>query len=82
MLQWETLLEQWASSWESRPFCGPVANFYSLKTEKIPTGRVALGDWLGCYRVGNSVSIFTKHGVRDLASLDHKAQGNSCYGAW
>ena len=43
MLQWETLLEQWASSWESRPFCGPVANFYSLKTEKIPTGRVALG---------------------------------------
>ena len=22
------------------------ANFCSLKTEKIPTGRVALGDWL------------------------------------
>ena len=35
-------------------FCGLVANFYSLK-KKIPAGRVALGDWLGCYRVG----IFT-----------------------
>ena len=23
-----------------------VANFYSLKTKEIPTGRVALGDWL------------------------------------
>ena len=23
-------------------------NFYNLKREKIPTGRVALGDWLGC----------------------------------
>ena len=26
-----------------------TANVYNLKTEKIPTGRVALGDWLGCY---------------------------------
>ena len=25
-----------------------AANFYNLKREKIPTGRVALGDWLGC----------------------------------
>ena len=33
------------------------ANFYSLKTEKIPTGRVALGDWLGHYRVGNKVVL-------------------------
>ena len=27
--------------------CGPVANFYSLNTKKIPAGRVALGDSLG-----------------------------------
>ena len=26
-----------------------VANFYNLKTKKIPAGRVALGDWLGCW---------------------------------
>ena len=29
-----------------------VTKFYSCETEKIPTGRVALGYWLGCYRVG------------------------------
>ena len=28
-------------------FLGLVANFYSLKTKKIPAGRVLLGDWLG-----------------------------------
>ena len=28
-----------------------VANFYSLKTKKIPAGRQALGDRLGCYSV-------------------------------
>ena len=42
-----------------------VANFYSLKTEKILTGRVALGDWLGCYRV----SILRNTEVRELAGL-------------
>ena len=26
-------------------------NFYSLKTKKIPAGRLGLGDRLGCYRV-------------------------------
>ena len=31
-----------------KPFCRLVANFYSLKTEKISSRRVALGDWLGC----------------------------------
>ena len=36
----------------AKPFRRLVANFYSLKTEKIPTGMVALGDWLGCYGVG------------------------------
>ena len=34
-----------------------VANCYSLKPEKITTGRVTLGDWLGCYRVSNRVGI-------------------------
>ena len=28
-----------------------MSKFYSLKTKKIPAGRVALDDWLGCYRV-------------------------------
>ena len=39
-----------------------TANIYSLKTEKIPTGRVALGDWLGCYRAGNKMSILPNMG--------------------
>ena len=65
-----------------KPFRRLIANFYSLKTEKIPSRRVALGDWLGCQRVGNSLGIFTKHGIRDLAGLDNKAQSNSCYAAW
>ncbi|CAI9156044.1 unnamed protein product, partial [Rangifer tarandus platyrhynchus] len=39
-----------ASLRESQLLLQQVANFYSLKTEKIPTGTVALGDWLGCYR--------------------------------
>ena len=26
-----------------------VADFYNLKTKKIPAGRVALGDWLRCW---------------------------------
>ena len=40
----------------AEPFPWLVANFYSYKTEKIATGRVALGDWVGCYRGGNSVA--------------------------
>ena len=28
-----------------------IADFYSLKTKKIPVGRFPLGDWLGCYTV-------------------------------
>ena len=39
-------------------FCGLVANFYSPKAEKIPDGRLALGNWLGCYRVSTGVGIF------------------------
>ena len=38
------------------------ANFCSLKTEKIPTGRVALGDWLGCYKMDNRVGILPNMG--------------------
>ena len=44
-----------------------VANFYSLKTEKILTG---------CYRV----SILPNTGVRELAGLHLEAHGNSCQG--
>ena len=32
-------------------FRGLVTNFYSLKIEKIPAGRLVLGDWSGRYRV-------------------------------
>ena len=38
-----------------------AANFYSLQTEKIP--RVALGNWLGCYRVGNRIGILPNTGL-------------------
>ena len=38
-------------------FRGLIANFYSLKTKKIP-GRLALGDWLRHYRVFTAVGIF------------------------
>ena len=39
-------------------FRGLEANFYSLKTKKLPAGRVVLGDWLGGYRVFTGVGIF------------------------
>ena len=32
-------------------FCGLIAIFYSLKTKKIPAGRLVLGDRLRCSRV-------------------------------
>ena len=38
-------------------FHGLIANFYSLKTKKIP-GRLASGDWLRRYRVFTAVGIF------------------------
>ena len=37
--------------------CTLAAHFYSFKIEKIPTGMVALGDCLGCYRVDSRVGI-------------------------
>ena len=30
-------------------FCGLIANFYSLKAKKIPTGKLTLVDWLGIF---------------------------------
>ena len=34
-----------------------TADFYSLKTEKIPIGRVVVGNWLGWYTLGGRVDI-------------------------
>ena len=31
--------------------------FFTTSKQKIPTGRMALGDWLGCYRVESRVGI-------------------------
>ena len=45
-------------------FCGLVANFYSLKTKKIPARRLPLGDWLGCYSLSTRVGIFAEHWSR------------------
>ena len=53
------------------PFCMLVAKFLQPQ-DRIPTGTVALGDWLGCYR---------EYEVRELADLDLDTHGNSCYGA-
>ena len=36
-------------------FHGLLASFYSLKIKKTPSGRVALGDWLGHYRMRTGV---------------------------
>ena len=47
---------------EPNPFKQLVANFYSIKTEKISTEMVALGDWLGCYGVCNMLGIFLSMG--------------------
>ena len=43
----------------AEPFRRLVANFYNLKTKKIPPGRVTLSGWLRCYRVGNRVDILS-----------------------
>ena len=48
-------------AWQTRRidnFHGLIANFCSLKTKKIPAGRVSLGDQLGFYMVAISVGIF------------------------
>ena len=62
LLHWSQILYQW--SYEGSPFHGLVANFYSLKTKKIPAGWVALGDGLGCYMVTTGLGLFVYFGVR------------------
>ena len=39
-------------------YCELIANFYSLKTKKMFAGRLALDDWLGCYRALAGAGIF------------------------
>ena len=52
------------------PFHRLVANF--LTREKIPTGRVALGDWSVQYRVTTGVGSFSQYRVRKPAGDDRK----------
>ena len=52
-----------------------MVNFYSLKTEKIPTGRVPIGDWLDAVEC-----VFYLIWSQELATLDPKAHDNCCYG--
>ena len=56
-------------------FHGLVANVYSLKTKKIPAGRLPLGDWLGCYRMSTGVGIFASFVVRESAGNDRRGAG-------
>ena len=49
------------AGWPDRPGSGQFStgtNFYSFKTEKIPAGKLVLGDWLGRYRVTTRVGFF------------------------
>ena len=57
-------------------YCELIANFYSLKTKKISAGRLALDDWLGCYRVLTGAGVFAWFGVREPANDDQEAFGN------
>ena len=63
-------------------FCGLIANFHSPKTKKIPAGRLALGDCLGCCWVLTEVGIFVSLGVKKLVSDDQSdCRGTSYKGA-
>ena len=57
---------------ELNAFAGLQPIFVASR-QKILTGMVALGDWLGCYRVDSRV-----YGVRKLVGLDPEAHGNCC----
>ena len=73
LLEWEMLLEQWGQlRGELNAFAGLQPIFVASR-QKILTGMVALGDWLGCYRVDSRV-----YGVRKLVGLDPEAHGNCC----
>lgn len=43
---------------KANPFRELAANFYSLRTKKIPPGPLAIGDWLGRYGVLTGVGVF------------------------
>ena len=58
-------------------FHGLVANVYSLKTKKIPAGRLPLGDWLGCHRMSTGVGIFASSVVRKSAGNDRGRGGGA-----
>ena len=62
LLHCSQILYQW--SYKGSPFHGLVANFYYLKTKKIPAGRVALSDGLGRYMVTTGLGLFAYFGVR------------------
>ena len=63
-------------------FCGLIANFHSPKTKKIPAGRLALGDCLGCCWVLPEVGIFVSLGVKKLVrDYQSDCRGNSYKGA-
>ena len=68
LLEWDTLLEKQAGSRESQALSQANSQFYCLKTEKIPTGTVALGDWLGGYRVGDIAVVQSPSHVRLFAT--------------
>ena len=57
---------------ELNAFAGLQPIFVASR-QKILTGMVALGDWLGCSRVDSRV-----YGVRKLVGLDPEAHGNCC----
>ena len=55
---------------QRKSFCELVANFYSHKAKKIPASRLALGDWLGYYRVTIGMGSFAYFGARKPAGDD------------
>ena len=44
------------------PFTGLQSIFIASRKKKIPIGMVALGDWLGCYRMDRRVDIYLMWG--------------------
>ena len=55
--------------------------WWDLKTGKVPTGIMALGVWLGYYRLGNRVGILPNIGSGNSSrpGLDSRAHGHTCY---
>ena len=57
------------------------SQFFSLKTEKIPAGRLALGDRLGSYRGSTGWAFLVKRGPGSLLVMLGVGIGNSYKGA-